>query len=81
MRMYINNLTTSDTKLLLRLLEGIDALLRSFSSIFTADGENVITSELERHNFTHFLSLLQTHKNESVYNAAVNIIQNHFKYE
>ncbi|EAR97316.2 importin subunit alpha, putative (macronuclear) [Tetrahymena thermophila SB210] len=77
---YIRSMNTQDTRLILGLLEGIDYLLHSFAQIFTADGENVILSSLEKYNLSGMLQELQSHKSESVYSSVAKIIQNHFQY-
>ncbi|KAL4498581.1 hypothetical protein ABPG72_019699 [Tetrahymena utriculariae] len=77
---YIRSINSQDTRLILSLLEGINFLLHSFSQIFTADGENVILSSLEKYNLSGMLQELQCHKSESVYNSVAQIIQNHFQY-
>ncbi|KAL4449268.1 hypothetical protein ABPG74_015650 [Tetrahymena malaccensis] len=77
---YIMSMNTRDTRLIISLLEGIDSLLRAFSQIFTADGENAILSTLEKYNLSGMLSELQCHKSESVYNSVAQIIKTHFQY-
>lgn len=81
MKHVVEALKTSDTKLVLSLLDGFNLLLQSFAGIFTADGENVIMADLELHSFSVYLNKLQSHKSSLVYKRVSSIIQKHFNYE
>lgn len=58
MGIYMSSLDTSGIKMIINLLDGIDYLLQTFAGIFTANGENLILADLEKHNFTGYMNKL-----------------------